>query len=135
VEQARKVQYERYGRRICNARVSFEELEKASPLTSGQQEALQMISVREALSNRVQIKLICLARTISDLNGEDRISDGALEEVFSYRKISGVFTNREKLLLSEEKGWGTYAKAPEKKEWKRHLPCDFARSEPSGDFS
>jgi len=100
VERARKFQYERYGRHICKVRVSFGELEKSSPLTVSQQEALQMISVREALSNRVQIKLIRLARTISDLNGEDRISDGALEEAFSYRKFSGVFTHREKHLLS-----------------------------------
>ncbi|MCA0985169.1 ATP-binding protein [Halobacillus yeomjeoni] len=116
VMKARKIQFARYGRSISNARVAFKELIQSSPLTSKQQEFLQTISAKEALSNRVQIKMIRVARTISDLNEEERISDLALEEALSYRKVSGRLTNQRELLLSEKKDRETYAKTSEEKE-------------------
>lgn len=77
---ARERQYTRYGREICNGSVSYDELLKDHPLTSRQQKDLQHISLQYGLSNRVQIKILRLARTIADLEGEEFISDKALNE-------------------------------------------------------
>jgi magnesium chelatase family protein len=88
VRSARERQYQRYEREICNGSVPFEELIKSSPLTPAQQKDLQSLSIQHGLSNRVQIKIIRLARTISDLQGEDCILDDALNEAFSLRKMT-----------------------------------------------
>ena len=77
---ARERQYARYGKEICNGSVSFEQLTSISPLTPLQQQNLQSLSSAQGFSNRVQIKIIRLARTIADLNGESSISDEAIEE-------------------------------------------------------
>ncbi|MBH9967916.1 YifB family Mg chelatase-like AAA ATPase [[Bacillus] enclensis] len=88
VRQARERQYLRYGREICNGSVPFEELIKKSPLTPQQQKDIQQLSIQYGLSNRVQIKIIRLARTISDLMGEEAITEAALTEALSFRKLS-----------------------------------------------
>lgn len=87
VKAARERQYDRYGKGICNGRVSFEQLITYSPISSKQQEYLQNLSIKHGLSNRVQIKIMRLARTIADLNGEDSISDETLEEAVTLRKM------------------------------------------------
>ena len=84
---ARERQYERYGKEICNSNVPFEHLIGNRPLTSSQQSRLQDLSIKFGLSNRVQIKLIRLARTISDMRSQQFISDEAIEEALTLRKI------------------------------------------------
>ncbi|MGS2777514.1 YifB family Mg chelatase-like AAA ATPase [Robertmurraya sp. GLU-23] len=86
VVAARERQYHRYGKEICNGRVPFEQLISNSPLTNQQQQFLQSLSIKQGLSNRVQIKIIRLARTIADLRGETSISDGDLHEAVTLRK-------------------------------------------------
>ncbi|MGE6203842.1 YifB family Mg chelatase-like AAA ATPase [Guptibacillus hwajinpoensis] len=85
---ARERQYDRYGKEVCNGSVSFEQLTSSSPLTTLQQQNLQSLSSAQGFSNRVQIKIIRLARTIADLKGDDIISDQAIEEALLLRKIS-----------------------------------------------
>ncbi|WLR41555.1 YifB family Mg chelatase-like AAA ATPase [Bacillus carboniphilus] len=85
VVAAREKQYNRYDKEVCNGSVPFEQLIKSSPLTSKQQHYLQSISLRYGLSNRVQIKIIRLARTISDLKGENIITNEALKEAMKLR--------------------------------------------------
>ncbi|GAE28083.1 Mg(2+) chelatase family protein [Halalkalibacter wakoensis JCM 9140] len=63
VEQARERQYARYQAEVTNARVPYEQLIKTSPLTSNQQKMLTQVSSKQQWSNRVQIKMIRLART------------------------------------------------------------------------
>lgn len=55
VEEARKRQYERYGREICNSRVSYDILMKTSPLSPDQYRTLQQFSNKKNWSNRTQI--------------------------------------------------------------------------------
>lgn len=88
VKSARERQYDWYGKGICNGRVSFEQLITNSPITSKQQEYLQNLLIKHGLSNRVQIKIILLARTIADLNGDNSLSDEALEEEVTLRKMN-----------------------------------------------
>jgi magnesium chelatase family protein len=78
VKQARKRQYERYHSEITNAKVPFEQITQTSPITSEQQRMLTNVAVKQNWNNRVQIKIIRLARTISDLAGVNKITDNAI---------------------------------------------------------
>ncbi|WP_308806260.1 hypothetical protein [Neobacillus driksii] len=80
VEAARIRQYERYGKEICNSRVSYDILQKTSPLTKEQQKKIHQLSPKKDWSNRTQIKVIRLARTISDLEGKTAITDQSIWE-------------------------------------------------------
>ncbi len=86
VEKARGFQYERYGEERCNGSASMEEL--TNSISPTQLDTLQAISIKLGLSNRVQMKIIRLARTVSDLAGEKSITNEALEEAMSLRKIT-----------------------------------------------
>jgi magnesium chelatase family protein len=68
--------------------VSYEELVKESPLTREQQLLLQELSIKKDWSNRTQIKLIRLARTISDLHGSESISDESIWEAIKLNKLN-----------------------------------------------
>lgn len=88
VKVARERQYERYGKEICNGSFPYEQLIVNNPLTNAQLHHLQSLSIKQGLSNRVQIKIIRLVRTIADLKGEDLLSDEVLEEAITLRKIN-----------------------------------------------
>ncbi|MBW3110289.1 YifB family Mg chelatase-like AAA ATPase [Bacillus sp. MCCB 382] len=101
VSSARERQYVRYGREICNGSVPFEELIRNSSLTPGQQSELQQLSITQGLSNRVQIKIIRLARTISDLQGEESITDASINEALLLRRLPSFSTA---LMTGEKQG-------------------------------
>nr|WP_245917518.1 hypothetical protein [Bacillus canaveralius] len=86
VEEARNRQYDRYGREICNSRVSYDLLIKTSPLTAEQQRILHQLSTKKNWSNRRQIKIIRLARTISDLQGSIQINDQSIWEAIKLNR-------------------------------------------------
>lgn len=85
VEAARGRQYERYGKELCNSRVSYDILQKTSPLTQEQQNTIHQLASKNNWSNRTQIKIIRLARTISDLEGNPLITDQSLWEAVNLR--------------------------------------------------
>jgi magnesium chelatase family protein len=101
VERARVWQYERYGKERCNGSASFEELTKFDSISPIQLEKLQAISINLGLSNRVQMKIIRLARTIADLNGEKRITDEALIDAMSLRRIKTTGMEKEPSMIGE----------------------------------
>ncbi|WP_421381790.1 YifB family Mg chelatase-like AAA ATPase [Bacillus salacetis] len=86
VKSARLRQYERYQKEVSNANVPFEKLLAASPLSNEQRQLLTHVSSKQNWSNRVQIKIIRLARTISDLAGEEQITDGGVWEAMKLRR-------------------------------------------------
>ncbi|MEQ6376344.1 YifB family Mg chelatase-like AAA ATPase [Bacillaceae bacterium S4-13-56] len=86
VEAARLRQFERYQQEVSNAKVPFETLVEMSALTAEQKRRLTQVSSKQNWSNRVQIKIIRLARTISDLSGEERIADQAIWEAMNLRR-------------------------------------------------
>ncbi|WP_435406659.1 ATP-binding protein [Niallia hominis] len=86
VEKARLRQFDRYQQEVSNAKVRFETLVETSALTTEQKKTLTQISSKQNWSNRVQIKIIRLARTISDLAGEERIADQAIWEAMGLRR-------------------------------------------------
>ena len=85
VEAARRRQYERYGKELCNSRVSYDILQKTSPLTQEQQKIIHQLAAKKNWSNRTQIKIIRLARTISDLEGKIAITNQSLWEAVDLR--------------------------------------------------
>ncbi len=86
VEKARERQYERYQEQICNAKVSFEKLLEISPLREHQMNIIRQVASKQHWSNRVQIKVIRLARTISDLAGSKDITDEAIWQAITLRR-------------------------------------------------
>lgn len=101
IEKAREYQYERYRKERCNGSASMEEL--TNSITTSQLGILQAISIKLGLSNRVQMKIIRLARTISDLAGEKNITDEALTEAMSLRKIKANTTFRKSSMIGESR--------------------------------
>ncbi|RIW34320.1 ATP-binding protein [Bacillus salacetis] len=86
VEAASLKQLDRYGEEVSNNKVPFEKMMAASPLSNEQRQLLTRVSSKQNWSNRVQIKIIRLARTISDLAGEEQLSDGAIWEAMKLRR-------------------------------------------------
>ncbi|PWW31320.1 Mg chelatase-like protein [Cytobacillus oceanisediminis] len=86
VDEARKRQNERYGSEIGNSRVSYGTLLKTSPLTAKQQRT-QQFSYKKNWSNRTQIKIIRLARTMSDIQGSTGISDQSIWEAVKLNSL------------------------------------------------
>ncbi|OIJ14269.1 magnesium chelatase [Anaerobacillus alkalilacustris] len=84
---ARQRQYERYGAEITNGEVLLERLLEVSPLTEKQKQLMHDICMEHGLSNRVHVKVTRIARTIADLNNEEKISDQAMIEAFELRGI------------------------------------------------
>jgi magnesium chelatase family protein len=66
--------------------VAFELLTQTSPLASEQQKMLTNVALKQNWSNRVQIKIIRLVRTISDLAGEEKITETAIWEAVTLRR-------------------------------------------------
>lgn len=80
VEEARQRQYHRYGKEICNGRVKFDALMGTGSLSNNQQRGIEQFSMKKGWSNRTQIKIIRLARTLSDLAGSAEITDQSIWE-------------------------------------------------------
>lgn len=85
VTKARERQYERYGDRILNSRVPFQLIQDRSPLTSEQLDFLHQVCWEHKWSNRTQVKMIRVARKISDLQCESEISVRSLKEAVEWK--------------------------------------------------
>ncbi|WHY76980.1 YifB family Mg chelatase-like AAA ATPase [Neobacillus sp. WH10] len=87
VKLARERQYDRYGKEVCNSRISYDVLLRASPLSGTQQSAIQQQAINKNWSNRTQIKILRLARTISDLQANPDITDQSICEVIKLNTV------------------------------------------------
>lgn len=85
---ARERQYVRYKMEQTNGKVAIEKLLKTSPLTKSQEQWLFSLSLNHHWSSRVKLKIIRLARTISDLENQTNISDEAIKEAIQLRSGS-----------------------------------------------
>lgn len=86
VSKARQIQYERYGREVCNANVSNEFLLACAILTLDQEVMVREWASKYHWSTRVQMKIRRLARTISDLSGKEHITNEAIWEAVTIRR-------------------------------------------------
>lgn len=95
VKQARVRQRERYGHSKLNANIPVSVLMETCELTTAQYSEIQCICFTEKWSNRTQVKIIRIARTIADLAGESEISDQALDEAIQLKRDSSTFQQME----------------------------------------
>ena len=77
---------QRYQEQLFNAQVPYEILTATSPLSENQHKMIAQISSKQQWSNRVQIKIIRLARTISDLAGDIHITDESIWKAIQLRR-------------------------------------------------
>ncbi len=94
VERARKTQYERYAKEVCNATVSNELLLAFSVLTSEQEKMVQRWASKYHWSTRAQMRIRRLARTISDLSGDEQITNEAIWEAVTIRRKQDTQTKK-----------------------------------------
>lgn len=90
VAAARLRQTDRYGAAVANSRIPYEILLRTSPLSNQQQELLQQLANKKGWSNRAQIKIHRLARTVADLQGNEQISDKNLWEAIKLHNWSSA---------------------------------------------
>lgn len=86
VTKARIRQYQRYNKQILNANASNELLTACTRLNEEQENMLRMWSSKYSWSTRVQMKIRRLARTISDLNASEHITNEAIWEAVTMRR-------------------------------------------------
>ncbi|MGU4650898.1 hypothetical protein MAY67_25475, partial [Escherichia coli] len=68
--------------------VAYDLLIKTSPLTDKQQRIITQEASKNLWSNRVQIKIFRLARTIADLAGERQITDESVWQAIQLRQAA-----------------------------------------------
>lgn len=86
VAEARKIQRMRYGGEVLNANVSLEQLKSLGNITDHQVKMIATYAQKQQWSNRVQVKILRLARTIADLNKEEQVTEEALWESMTYQR-------------------------------------------------
>lgn len=86
VAMARERQYARYESEWTNATVSNEKLMSYSQLNQEQQRMMQQWTSKHNWSTRVQMKILRLARTISDLREDENITNEAVWEAVTMRR-------------------------------------------------
>ena len=65
---------------MCNGRASYELLLTKGDVQKEITSQLQKVAMKQNWSNRVQVKILRLARTISDLEGEVSVTEESLRE-------------------------------------------------------
>ncbi|UGB30552.1 YifB family Mg chelatase-like AAA ATPase [Metabacillus sp. B2-18] len=86
VGKAREMQFTRYQEQVTNAKVAYDLLIKTSPLTEKQQKIIMREATKNQWSNRVQIEIFRLARTIADLAGELEITEESVWKAIQLRR-------------------------------------------------
>lgn len=86
VEAALERQTERQGTR-ANSALSPEQLRRYAALTSGAESLLEEGHRRLRLSGRGWDRVVKLARTISDLRGEDRVDEDSIADALALRRV------------------------------------------------
>lgn len=92
---ARSLQYERYRSHALNATVSYQQLERTAGFSETQLQWISIVCFEQKWSNRTQVKLLRLARTIADLQGSETMNDSAIEEAIEWRKLPNALQGGE----------------------------------------
>ncbi|CQR46248.1 Competence protein ComM [Paraliobacillus sp. PM-2] len=86
VAEVRQIQKVRYGSDVLNANVSLDLLKSVGNITDHQIKIIATCAQKQQWSNRVQVKILRLARTIADLNNEEAVTDESLWEAMTYQR-------------------------------------------------
>lgn len=87
VEKARQIQLARFKncRIFCNAQMSHAMIKQFCNLTDEAKQMLKLVFEQMRLSARAYDRIIKVAQTIADLNGNDRIEGGHIAEAVQFR--------------------------------------------------
>ncbi|AXI01185.1 ATP-binding protein [Sporosarcina sp. PTS2304] len=94
---ARSLQHERYQSHALNGTVSYQQLEHTAGFSEIQLQLVSIVCFEQKWSNRTQVKLLRLARTIADLQGSETMTDSAIEEAIEWRKLPNALQGGERL--------------------------------------
>ncbi|WP_246050150.1 ATP-binding protein [Aquibacillus sediminis] len=86
VIEAQTMQQARYQCDDRNATASLETLKNKGNVSLDQIQLVEKCAQKQLWSNRVQVKILRLARTIADLNGAEHVTDEALWEAMTYQR-------------------------------------------------
>jgi magnesium chelatase family protein len=89
VDSARQVQLDRFkGMKIyCNAQMSNRHIKKSCQIDEASQKLLEMAIDKFGLSARAYTRILKVARTIADLEGQENIQPAHLSEAIQYRSL------------------------------------------------
>jgi magnesium chelatase family protein len=89
VDQARKVQLDRFkGIKIyCNAQMTNRHIKKYCQIDEASQKLLEVAIDKFGLSARAYTRILKVARTIADLEGQENIQPAHLSEAIQYRTL------------------------------------------------
>lgn len=87
VMRAREIQRERFAGKDnkVNAEISPRDMERYCGLDDKEKKMMEQVFRKLGLSARAYHKILCVARTIADLDGEEQIREEHLSEAISYR--------------------------------------------------
>lgn len=90
---ARKIQLKRYKRKkiFSNAQMGIKEVKKFCQVSSEGRELLEMAVNKLGFSARAYMRILKVARTIADLEGEEQISPCHISEAIQYRMMDKYF--------------------------------------------
>ncbi|HYD48485.1 MAG TPA: ATP-binding protein [Terriglobales bacterium] len=93
VDAARQIQRERFrGRRIfCNAQMHARDFRRCCQIDGDGERMLEDAMRRFGLSARAYTRILKVARTIADLDGQGDIATGHLAEAIQYRSLDRSF--------------------------------------------
>ncbi len=89
VNRARKVQLDRFNgmKLYCNAQMTNRHIKKYCPIDETSQKLLETAIDKFGLSARAYTRILKVARTIADLEGQDHIHPQHLSEAIQYRSL------------------------------------------------
>ena len=87
VLKAREIQIRRYEQNKCNSRLNHSEIIKFIKLENSAEDILKVFWKKWSLSNRALDRILKVSRTISDLDGVDKVQDKHILEALNYRKF------------------------------------------------
>jgi magnesium chelatase family protein len=89
IDSARRIQLERFkGMKIyCNAQMTNRHIKKYCQIDDASQKLLEMAIDKFGLSARAYTRILKVARTIADLEGQENIQPAHLSEAIQYRTL------------------------------------------------
>jgi magnesium chelatase family protein len=93
IEQARALQKRRFAgdETLCNARMTDRQVRSSCPLDDESRQLIEMAIDRLGLSARAYTRILKVARTIADLEGNPTLQSSHIAEAIQYRSLDRKF--------------------------------------------